>query len=190
MTRRTLMPMLACLCVAASLTACGGPPKARTTFLGSVDLIAMTDQMAQSFTQDDVINARAPGSEPWIISIYRIVNNTNQVIPEREKWLYINRLRAMLDRSDIAQRCNITWIIPPERWSIIAAETGEPEPYGLRLDPTHLLTAEFNALTNTSGRGRTDTYLCAYELVDLATGQIIWQDAWEVKRAIAGRTYD
>jgi len=138
------------------LTACGGPPKVRTTFLGSVDLMAMTDQMAQSFTQDDVINARSEASEPWVVSIYRIVNNTNQVIPEREKWLYINRLRAQLDRSDVAQRRSITWIIPPERWSIIAAETGEPEPYGLRLDPTHLLTAEFDALTNTSGRGRTD----------------------------------
>lgn len=172
------------------LIGCGGPPKARTTFLNSVDLLAMTDQMAQSFTQDSIINARSAESEPWIISIYRIVNNTNQVIPEKQKWLYINRLRAMLDRSDVAQQRRLTWIIPPERWSIVAQETGEPEPYGLRLDPTHLLTAEFNALTNTSGMGRTDTYLCAYELVDLASGQIVWQDSWEVKRAAAGRTYD
>lgn len=191
MTRQTrLLQLLVCALMVWPLVGCGGAPKARTTFLDSVDLVAMTSQMSQSFTQDEVINARSQDSDRWVVSIYRIVNNTNQIIPERQKWLYINRLRALLDRSDIAQRCNITWVIPPERWSIIAAETGEAEPYGLRLEPTHLLTAEFNTLTNTSGSGRSDTYLCAYELVDLDSGRVVWQDSWEVKRAVSGRTYD
>ena len=75
-------------------------------------------------------------------------------------------------------------------WSIIAAETGDPEPHGLRMSPTHLLTAEFSVLTNTSAQGRSDTYLCAYELVDLESGRMVWQDSWEVKRAVSGRTYD
>jgi hypothetical protein len=173
------------------LPGCGGPPKVQTTFLRSVDLMDMTDKMAQSFATDQVIGQRTEADRPWIISIYRVVNHTNQIIPEREKWLYIARLRALLAHSDIAAQRHIIWIIPPERWPMVAEELDvSDEPYGLRMDPTHQLTAEFHALTNTSGRGRTDMYVCDYQLLDLASGKIVWEDTWEVKRAISGRTYD
>jgi hypothetical protein len=168
-----------------------GPPRARTTFLDDVDMVAMTNRMARSFARDDVIGGRTPDSERWIVSIHRIANYTNQLIPEREKWLYVGRLRAVLQQSDLARERNLVWIIPPERWPIVAAELDVPdEPYGLRMDPTHLMTAEFHALTNTSGAGRSDAYLCDYQLVDLGRGTITWEDRWEVKRAVKGRTYD
>lgn len=173
-----------------ALAGCAAP-KAQTTFLNSVDLIDMTDQMAQSFAADQVIGTRSEADKPWIISIYRVVNHTNQLIPDREKWLYVGRLRAMLAQSDLAKRRSIVWIIPPERWPIVAEELGvSREPDGLRTKPTHLLTAEFGALTNTSGRGRSDAYLCSYQLVDLESGGMVWEGSWEVKRAISGRTYD
>ena len=173
------------------LAGCGGPPKVRTTFLQSVDLIAMTDQMAASFTHDPTIGSRTAESEPWVISLYRVQNHTNQIIPDREKWLYLARLRALLQQSDVGKQRNIIWIIPPERWAMVAQELGvSEEPYGLRMNPTHQLTAEFHALTNTSGQGRSDTYVCDYQLLDLMTGKIEWEDSWEVKRSISGKTYD
>lgn len=181
------------LCVSALLTlgGCGGPPKVQTTFLRSVDLIDMTDRMAQSFANDEVIGKRSSTDTPWVISIYRVVNNTNQIIPDREKWLYVGRLRAMLAQSDLAKQRSIIWVIPPERWHFVAEELGvSDEPYGLRMKPTHQLTADFGALTNTSGRGRTDAYLCDYQLLDLNSGTIAWEDKWEVKRSVAGKTYD
>jgi hypothetical protein len=151
----------------------------------------MTDRMAQSFASDDVIGRRTGDDEPWVISIHRVVNHTNQIIRESEKWLYLARLRAMLAQSDLAREHSIIWIIPPERWPIVAEELGvSEEPYGLRMDPTHLLTAEFHALTQTSGRGRSDAYVCDYQLLDLDSGAIIWEDAWEVKRSASGLTYD
>ena len=151
----------------------------------------MTDRMAQSFAGDEVIGKRSAGDEPWVISVYRIVNHTNQIIPDREKWLYTARLRAMLAQSDFADKRSIIWVIPPERWPIIAEELGvSEEPYGLRMNPTHQLTAEFHALTNTSGLGRSDAYFCDYQLLDLQTGTMIWEDAWEVKRHASGLTYD
>lgn len=183
--------IFACCLLVAALAGCGGPPKARTTFLRSVDLIDMTDRMAQSFASDERIGRRTGDDAPWIISIHRIVNHTNQVIREPEKWLYVGRLRAMLAQSDLARERRIIWIIPPERWPIVAEELGvSEEPYGLRMDPTHLLTAEFHALTQTSGRGRSDAYVCDYQLLDLDSGAIIWEDAWEVKRSASGLTYD
>jgi hypothetical protein len=119
------------------------------------------------------------------------VNHTNQIIPEREKWLYLARLRALLAQSQLSDERSLIWIIPPERWSIVAEELGaSDEPHGLRMNPTHQLTAEFNALTITSAQGRSDTSVCSYQLIDLDRGTIVWEDAWEVKRAISGITYD
>ena len=182
---------VAIVCVAWLLVGCNSTPKAHTTFLRSVDLVDMTDTMAQAFANEPLISSRTAGDSPWIISMYRVVNHTNQIIPDREKWLYLARLRALLAESDIARSRNLIWIIPPERWPIVAQELdASDEPHGLRMNPTHLLTAEFHALTNTSGKGRSDAYLCSYQLVDLKSSTIVWEAAWEVKRAVEGRTYD
>lgn len=179
------------IALSAFLVSCGPPPEARTTFLQSVDLIDMTDEMAQRFAADPAISSRMPDDDAWVISIDRMVNRTNQIIPDGEKWLYLNRLRALLAQSNIAQEKSLLWVIPPERWSIVRSEHPEAEePYGLRLPPTHLLTATFLALTNTSAAGRTDTYHCGYELIELGSGSIVWEGSWEVKRATTGRTWD
>jgi hypothetical protein len=177
------------LCAALSLAGCGGAPKVRTTFLNSVDLVEMTDRMAESFAADQVMRERTPQSRQWIVSIDRMHNLTNQVIPEREKWLYIARLRAVLQQSEIARQRNIIWVIPPERWPLVQEELGDA-PHELRRTPTHEMTAEFGALTNTSGKGRSDAYVCEYQLVDIVDGRIIWSDIWEVKRSVSGKTYD
>ena len=167
----------------------GGAPKPNTTFLNSVDLVEMTDRMAESFAGDAAMSARSSQSPPWVVSIDRMHNLTNQIFPEREKWLYIARLRAQLQQSEIARQRNIIWVIPPERWPMVEKELGEA-PLELRRRPTHELTAEFGALTNTSGKGRSDAYLCEYQLVDIDSRVMVWSDSWEVKRAASGKTYD
>lgn len=178
-----------CLGAMLLLTGCGGGPKAKTTFLNSVDLVAMTDHMAESFAADPSLNKRTSQSPPWVISIDRVHNLTNQIMPEREKWLYIARLRAQLQQSEIVRDRNMIWIIPPERWPMVQEELGDAPPE-LRRTPTHEMTAEFGALTNTSGKGRSDAYLCEYQLMALGDGAIVWSDKWEVKRAATGKTYD
>lgn len=171
-------------------TACA-PPKVQTSFLRSVDLVDMTTIMAQSFARTPVIAQRSPDSPRWIISVDKVVNNTNQIIPENEKWAYIGRLRAQLAQTRISQEKNLVWVVPPERWPEIAREIDAAvEPRDLRLPPTHLLTATFSALTTTTGQGRTDAYFCAFQLIDLNSGTLVWEDAWEVKRGVLGRTWD
>lgn len=179
------------LLAAALLGGCGGAPKANTTFLGSVDLVDMTDRMAESLARDSDVGPRGDGSPPWVVSIDRVNNHTNQIIPDREKWLYTGRLRAKLAESDFSRSHGIVWVIPPERWHIVSQELREAaEPYGLRRKPTHVLYADFLALTSTSSRGRSDAYLCDYQLLDLESGKVVWEDKWEVKRAVSGKTYD
>jgi hypothetical protein len=174
-----------------ALAGCYGPPRAETTYLRGSDLVEMTDLMARSFAAHPVMAARTEDDTPWVISIERVVNHTKQVIPERQKWLYLARLRALLERSDLAHQRALIWVIPPERWAMVAEETGaSDEPSGLRLPPTHLLTATFGSLTNTSGGGRSDAYLCSFQLVDLSNARIVWEDRWEVKRSVIGVVYD
>jgi len=173
------------------LAGCGGAPKVRTTFLNSVDLVSMTDRMAESFALDDVISARNATEDPWVISINRVSNHTNQIIPERERWLYMARLRSRLAQSEIAKERSLIWVVPPDRWMAVADELSDPhEPAELRMTPTHQLTADFYTLTNSTGQGRSDAYLCSFQLFQLQTGAIVWEDAWEVKHWAKGRTYD
>lgn len=162
-------------------------PAVRTTFLGNVDLVDMTDRMAESFAGDPVIGRRTGAGETWVVSIDRVVNHTNQIITTREKWLYTTRLRARLAESGLSRDRNIVWVVPPERWPIAAEEHEDPGP---RLRPTHLLAAEFQTLTRTSAAGRSDTYVCAFQLTDIESGRLVWEDLWEVKYARRGLTWD
>lgn len=177
--------------MAALTGGCAGPPRTATTFLRSIDLQEMTDQVASSFAHSDAMAQRdAATDDPWVISIYRIANHTNQIIRDTEKWLYVERMRGLLAQSDVGRRRNIIWVYPAEQWRHIADAVDRDEPDGLRWPPTHQLTGTFGALTVTSEAGRSDTYICTYELVDLETGYVIWEDWFEVKRAISGRTWD
>ncbi len=172
------------------LNGCGSPPRAHTTFLDSIDLVHMTDRMAESFASDDVIGERTSEDDPWVISVYRVVNHTNQIIPEHERWLYLGRLRSHLAQSDLAEKRRLIWVVPPERWPVIQQHLDESSPPELRMEPTHLLTATFDALTRTGPRGRSDTYLCAYQLVDLESGRVVWEDRWEMKKSVSGLVFD
>ena len=182
-------PVAALACLAVVVAAGCAPPAAHTTFLNDVDLVDMTDRMAQSFAADPVIGRRSESSDPWIISLDRVVNHTNQIIPSREKWLYVARLRLQLAASDVAGERSFVWVIPPERWPAAPDELPGDE-RGPRLRPTHLLGAEFQTLTNTSGAGRSDMYVCSFQLTEIAGGRLVWEDWWEVKRAVSGLTYD
>ncbi len=173
------------------MSTCWGcsPPAVRTTFLGSVDLVDMTDSMAESFAGDPVISARTRASARWVISIDQVANGTYQVMPAHEKWLYTTRMRALIAESDFAARRNIVWVIPPEGWPAAPHEL-RPKDRDPRLAPTHLLSGEFQTLTNTSAAGRSDMYVCAFQLTEIANGRLVWEDFWEVKYAARGLTWD
>ena len=186
MTDARALAIVFAMLLAGTCVGCSAP-EVRTTFLGSVDLVDMTDRMAASFAGDPVIGRRTEASETWVVSIDRVVNHTNQIIPGREKWLYTTRMRAKLAESNIARRRNIVWVVPPERWP---AAAGELESKHRRLRPTHLLAAEFQTLTRTSAAGRSDTYVCAFQLTDIEDGRLVWEDLWEVKYAVQGLTWN
>jgi PBP1b-binding outer membrane lipoprotein LpoB len=173
-TPRTIAAVFCCACI----TGCAAP-RIQTTQLTSTDVVEMTDNMTASLTSDEVVSARSPQSDTWVFSIDRVRNLTEHPMSMNERWGTMARLRSRLAQTDFARERNIVWILPPDLGQQYASDSYDSS--AQRRLPTHSLHATFYSDTNTSLAGRSDAYLCAFTLTDLATGLVIWEDSFEVK---------
>ncbi|MEX2673708.1 MAG: hypothetical protein WD294_16530 [Phycisphaeraceae bacterium] len=170
--------LLTAMLAAASCSA----PRIQTTQLGSADLVVMTDAMVASLMNQDELAERNADAPRWVITLERVSNQTNDVLPQRELWAFMARLRAQLSQSGQLSSRNIAFVVP----RAYSEQIGERHDAGSnRAQPTHALTATFYAATSRDRTGRTDTYLCAFQLLDLQTDELIWEDSYETKRAVA-----
>ncbi len=176
-TLRTIAPVVLCA-LGVVLGGCAAP-RIQTTQLTSTDVVQMTDEMTASLTRDEFISTRSPSSEPWVFSIDRVRNLTEHPMSMNQRWATMARLRSRLAQTDFARERNIAWILPPDLWQQYAPDSYDPA--AQRRLPTHSLHATFYSDTTSSLAGRSDAYLCAFTLTDLATGQIVWEDRFEVK---------
>lgn len=175
-THMTLV-LLPAILVAAVLNGCAADSAARveTTMLESVDLVRMTDQMAESLLSSEVALIGI------VVVTDRVVNRTNHLMRPGEKELFLNKLRATLGRVDSLRQAGVVFVARPDELTEFHPAPGVP---GRQSGPTHALTATFYSLTLVDRRHREDTYECAFQLQDLATRRIIWEDAYEVSYAV------
>jgi len=179
---------------AASLAAApfiGGcaAPRVNTTMLTIKDIVSMTDQMAQSLAASPVIASRAASSPRWVFTMDKVSNRTEHLLDDQEKWGTMARFRAELSRSFVARERNIAFVLPAEQWKRYAAG-GDYSEDQARLRPTHALRAEFRSDTRSALLSRSDHYLCAFQLLDLNDGAIVWENAYEVKYAVKRNEFD
>ncbi len=172
--------------LAATLLVSCGAPQRHTTRLDADDLIAMTDRMAESLLGAETIASRTADSPRWIVSVDRVTHRTSDVIPHRELWAFMGRLRAMLNQSPALRQRNIVFVLSPEQ----AKAMGKRHAAGPRARPTHALAATFTSLTRDTRTVRSDTYLCAYQLIDLVSDAVVWEDHYEVKRTVMRDEWD
>ena len=157
----------------------GAVPRIQTTMLGSVDLVRMTDQMAASLLSSDVDFE----NQPFIIVTDRVVNRTNHIIDQGEKEHFLVRLRSILNQNESLGSAGVTFVARPDEmseWSVAMREDQAEAAQG----PTHALTATFTTLTNVDRTIREDTYECAFQLQDLRSREVVWEDAYEVRYAV------
>lgn len=176
---------VACLLIALPLVGCS-VPKLNTTRLDSIDLVTMTDQMAASLTSSEAITGSDRSSKPWTVTMDRVSNQTNDIMPEGEKRAFLARLRAQLNQSPALASRNITFVAPLAQRQ--ATEELQVAPTAIR--PTHALTATFYAASERTRAARSDAYLAAFQLLDLKTNQIVWEDRYEVKYAVQRNKLD
>jgi hypothetical protein len=189
-----LWPVLLLLPVA--LAACKSAPavnpESRNTFLTSNDLQVMTDQMARKLAGDPRVAALTMNG-PITIVLKEVSNETNEIIPEDAKWVFINRVSLLLAREpELASR--FRFVLNRKYYNALAAKEGlrrelaPPEDDG-RLKPDYVLTGTFTAITDSNKKSRSDYYLCTFELFRISptggkAGEIIWQDGYETRKAI------
>lgn len=175
----------------APLPGCAAP-RVNTTSLTAADVVKMTDQMGQSFNAAPVIASRGPDSPPWVFTMDRVTNRTEHLMDDSEKWGIMARFRANLARTLVAKERNIAFVLPAPEWQRYAGDdfaANAPDGQN-RLRPTHALRAEFRSDTATSLLSRSDHYLCAFQLLDLESGTLVWEDAYEVKYRITRTAFD
>ena len=170
----SVLTLILVVALAASLGGCA--PKSegmalQTTMLTSVDLVRMTDEMAVSLLNSGV------ELKDRIVVTDRVVNRTNHIIDAGEKELFLAKLRVTLAQNPTIQAMGVVFVARPD-------ELPEIAPQGKGAGPTHALTATFYTLTQVTRSLREDAYACAFQLQDLRTREVVWEDAYEVRYAV------
>ena len=170
--------------------ACESPP--RSTRLTIDDFQQMADAMARSLTRSEALARRGPDSAPWIVSMTRLRNLSSDVMTEAEQWAIMTDLRDTTPLQQLWHRKQVRFVLPPERARALrdsdAFADSATRPG--RRAPTHTLTATLRSVTRATAEARTDLYACEFELLALATGEPVWQDRFEIKRAALGHAWD
>ena len=163
-----------------------------STFLSSHDLVAMTDKMAASMASNPQIAAITTRG-PMVIVLTNLRNMTDTIIPRGEGDIFLHRVRVLLDgEADLRRR--FIFVLNRETFTELQARQGwSPVQLGpdvRRIQPQYALRAVFYSDTKVAPRYRSDYYLCTYLLTNIRTGQIIWENSYEVKKAVHGSFLD
>lgn len=155
----------------------------RTTRIAVDDYEVMATEMSDSLADSDAIAERGPDSEPWVVSINKVMNLTSDVMSESEQWSIVEQIRGSLPMSDLWKTKKIRFVLPAERRE---ADPMLSDDAGV----THVMTATFRSSTRAVADGRTELYYCEFELMDLKTGVPVWLDRFEYKRTASGLLWD
>ena len=184
MGRKRLTAVLACLALAAAgCTENKGTVKGETTGLTADDFVQMTELMARSILRCDEVQ-KSPYKLVAVID--RIENETQSVI---RRGLVLARLRVLLNEYAMDR---LQFVVKKAQYEQMVQERRETDPElapfeetpDARLKPDYALKGVFASHTrlNVRGKARSDYWLCTFQLVKLETGDVVWEDDYEVKR--------
>ena len=172
------------LMVAAWLPGCTNAVQSgHNTLLDSVDLVQMTDQMARSIISDPKVQQAIHQGGPLRVVVQPVENQlTAEVLPRGQAEAFTARVRALLSQHAPDQ---FTWVLnKSEFYDLRGKELDVPlGPAPEAINPDYALTAIFSSLSQESSTGRSDFYLCRYELSNLQTRNVLWSDAYKVKKS-------
>jgi hypothetical protein len=159
--------------------------EAKSTFLNAADMVTMTDQMAASIVADPYIqNEWKKG--PMKVVIKPVINETNEIIRDNRKELFVARLQGLLATKP-QLRDKFVWVINREDYEKLRAQEVETGPSEDRIKPEFALYAHFLADTRATSKTRGDIYLCQYKLLRLSgaeEGVELWTGQYETSKNI------
>jgi hypothetical protein len=141
--------------------------------------------LAKGFLSD-----RTAESPRMVIAFQQVLNYTTDNMSTGAKWYLMKSVVDSLPKSFLHEK-NIVFVMSAEQLrAAIKIGTVEPDT-GAARHPTHTLTAKFRSASRLAGKtGRTDYYLCSYEINDLVTGEVVYTGQAEFTRWARGRSFD
>jgi len=192
---------LAAACVLLAASPWGGcetaPTGPQTTRLRIGDMRGVVDATVEKLAGSDWLAARSPGSPGRVvIGVEKVENRSSDVITRSEQWYLMQSVASKVVSSGLGRAKNMAMVIPAERLAEASSRgTIEGVAAGDR-KVTHSLTAAIESITRTGGgasggpEGRQDFYSCVYRVVDLQSGELVWEDRVEFSRAALGRSFN
>ncbi len=180
------------LSVALALPSCAAPTRAsgQSTAITSEDLREITTEIAERLKASDFLRERTLESPPLTITLRKVINYTSDVLREGDRWYLMYRVLDSFEIRTLSQEKNIRIVIPVERLAELRANVPDAEQAAAARQPTHTMEAIFRSVTAAAGKARTDAYYCQYRVTELDTGEVVWSDRFEFKRAAVGRAYN
>ena len=155
----------------------------RNTALDSVDLVAMTDDMAAKIVGDPEVQNAIRDEGKLKVVVQPVENQmVGEVLPRGPAEAFTARVRSLLAK---AAPQNFTWILSRDAFYRLRNQELEgvdlgPSPEAI--DPRYALQARFSSLTSEDAKLRSSYYLCVYELLNLETRNVLWSGSYEVKK--------
>jgi PBP1b-binding outer membrane lipoprotein LpoB len=168
----------------ASLNGCASAVQAgQNTALNGADLVAMTDDMSMKIIASPAVQEAIAREGALRVVVEPVVNDmVAEILPKGPADAFTARLRFLLSKHAPSQ---FTWIM--NRGAFYSLRNQEltgvdlgPSPDAL--NPEYALTATFTSLTTENTQGRSDYYVCSFELTNLQTRTLLWSDKYEVQK--------
>jgi PBP1b-binding outer membrane lipoprotein LpoB len=151
------------------------------TALDSTNLIEMTEDMTAKILADPEVQSQLAQKGKLKVVIQPVENRmVGEVLPRGAKEAFVARLRALLQERAPQK---FTWVMNRDNWYAIREKELDRGLDPDRVQPEYALTARFSSITDESSKHRSSYYLCVYNLTDLNSGQSLWTDKYEVKKA-------
>jgi hypothetical protein len=170
--------------VCASISGCTSAVQSgHNTLLNGVDLVQMTDQMARSIVADPRVQSAIAKDGAMKVVVQPVENQlTAEILPRGQAEAFTARVRALLSERNPQQ---FVWILNRDEFYDLRGKELEvplgPAPEAI--NPQYALTAVFSSLTQETSKGRSDFYVCRYELSDLQTRGVMWSDSYKIKKS-------
>jgi hypothetical protein len=186
--------MLAVLGLALALLPLGGCASAvsagSNTALDDVDLVQMTDDMAQKIVASPAVQQAYGKQGPLSVVVQPVENMmTAEVLPRGPAEAFSARVRMLLSRHAPDR---FIWVMNRDSFNYLRSRELEvnlgPPPESIQ--PHYALVPRFYSLTSEDKDRRSSAYLCTYELTNLADRTILWTGSYEVKKVAVMRFLD
>jgi hypothetical protein len=167
---------------------CNNAYQGKSTALNSIDLVSMTDDMAAKIIADPEVQDAIAKDGQLKVVVQPVVNMMEgEILPRGPSEAFTGRVRTLLGKHSPGK---FVWVMNRDAWYRLRQQELEgvdPGPAPEAVNPKYALTATFQSLTVDNAKLRQSSYLCVYQLTNLADRTVLWTDKYVVeKQAVKG----